>query len=64
MIHCYCFSKEVDQHKDVLDRVEKILGKVDAQIHKVRNVAPKKDMFCISFRLPSAVAFTLKRKTS
>lgn len=27
-------------------------------LHSVRRVAPNKDMYCLSFRLPHAVAFS------
>ncbi|KAI8928859.1 guanine(37)-N1-methyltransferase [Entophlyctis helioformis] len=62
MIHCHCFSRSDDQQADVMQRVERVLGAsikgCDVQIFNVRNVAPKKDMMCISFRLPASVAFS------
>lgn len=62
-IHCYCFSKTGNQEADVISRVEKVLGPiVDAQVFNVRNVAPKKDMMCISFRLTDVAFKTLKHK--
>lgn len=43
-----------------MKRVEEQLGhalKDDVVVHFVRKVAPNKDMYCISFRLPVEVAF-------
>jgi tRNA (guanine37-N1)-methyltransferase len=81
MIHCYCFTRELEFDKAVVDirevrfflaaafmaltlffcqRVEEKLGcPLGGQIsfHMVRSVAPNKDMYCISFRLPRKVAF-------
>jgi tRNA (guanine37-N1)-methyltransferase len=30
---------------------------IDAALHWVRTVAPKKDMYCVSFRLSPEIAF-------
>ncbi|KAL4069843.1 Met-10+ like-protein-domain-containing protein [Scleroderma yunnanense] len=63
MIHCYCFTRELEPDKaemDILLRAEARLGhriEEDVCFHLVRSVAPNKDMYCISFRLPHAVAF-------
>ena len=71
MIHVYCFEKEPETHEvgkvptaaqKAVERVEAVLGaqsggllgKVD--IHVVRDVAPKKPMLCLSFRLPEEIA--------
>jgi len=64
MIHCYCFTREIEPDKaefDIRNRVEKSLGHIlgnEVSLHLVRSVAPNKDMYCISFRLPSIVAFS------
>ncbi|KAI8915176.1 guanine(37)-N1-methyltransferase [Powellomyces hirtus] len=61
LIHCHCFSREEDATKDVVERVEAVMGARIGdnliKVHNVRNVAPNKDMLCISFRLPAEVAF-------
>ncbi|KAG2156542.1 Met-10+ like-protein-domain-containing protein [Suillus bovinus] len=63
MIHCHCFTRELQPERaeaDIIQRVESKLGhKVDTEValHMVRSVAPNKDMYCISFRLPRDVAF-------
>ena len=81
MIHCYCFTRELEPDKARMDiiqvsrycpgwmdltgsciyqRAEIRLGhKIEesVSIHLVRSVAPNKDMYCISFRLPRDVAF-------
>ncbi|KAJ3157575.1 tRNA(m(1)G37)methyltransferase [Geranomyces michiganensis] len=62
MIHCHCFTREPDPKTDIVRRVEAALGAPLGPddlvaLHNVRNVAPNKDMMCVSFRLPRAVAF-------
>jgi len=64
MVHCHCFTREVDDQTraetNIKQRVEERLGHAltdGATFHLVRSVAPGKDMYCISFRLPQGVAF-------
>jgi tRNA (guanine37-N1)-methyltransferase len=63
MVHCHCFTRELQPDRaeaDIIQRVESKLGhQLDNEValHMVRSVAPNKDMYCISFRLPRDVAF-------
>ncbi|ORX61562.1 hypothetical protein DM01DRAFT_1332163 [Hesseltinella vesiculosa] len=61
MVHCHCFTKSDEPAKDIAERVEHYIGSpydpATSKLHFVRNVAPKKDMYCISFRLTPAMAF-------
>ncbi|TBU34375.1 guanine-N-1-methyltransferase [Dichomitus squalens] len=63
MIHTHCFTRELEPAKaeeDIRLRVEEQIGHAlgeDATFHWVRSVAPQKEMYCVSFRLPRAVAF-------
>ncbi|PAV22075.1 tRNA (guanine-N(1)-)-methyltransferase [Pyrrhoderma noxium] len=62
LIHCHCFTRFVgdEAEADIRERVETVLGgklEGDEKIHLVRSVAPGKDMYCISFRLPHKVAY-------
>lgn len=70
MIHCYCFETKSDDNIEqgirICEEVSKRIGfeitpeTPETTIWDVRDVAPKKRMFCASFRLPREVAF---RKT-
>ncbi|KAG8219580.1 Met-10+ like-protein-domain-containing protein, partial [Butyriboletus roseoflavus] len=63
MVHCYCFTRELEPHMaeaDIRQRAEGNIGaKLEGEVtfHMVRSVAPNKNMYCISFRLPHKVAF-------
>ncbi|KAG9255043.1 Met-10+ like-protein-domain-containing protein [Emericellopsis atlantica] len=70
MVHAHCFAPKPNDEAAVqtaLDRVEKELGvklvqgngEVEGQatVYDVRDVAPQKLMFCVSFRLPKEAAF-------
>ncbi|GAB5363142.1 hypothetical protein AAMO2058_000858100 [Amorphochlora amoebiformis] len=60
-IHCYCFSRGEtleEMIKGALERASGVLGSklTNASVHNVRDVAPKKNMLCLSFHLPLEVA--------
>ncbi|KAL1815182.1 hypothetical protein ACET3Z_017756 [Daucus carota] len=53
-IHCYCFMKLTDTRESILSEAESALKAriQDPVFHMVRSVAPHKDMYCLSFKLP------------
>ncbi|OBR15735.1 tRNA (guanine(37)-N1)-methyltransferase [Colletotrichum higginsianum IMI 349063] len=70
MVHVHCFALKSDDEvplNDILERLHAEIGvrfKVgdadkygEVDIYNVRDVAPKKRMFCASFRIPPEVAF-------
>ncbi|KAF9879120.1 Met-10+ like-protein [Colletotrichum karsti] len=70
MVHVHCFALKSDDEvplNDILQRVHDELGvrfrlgdadnHGEMTIYNVRDVAPKKRMFCASFRIPPEVAF-------
>lgn len=65
-VHCYGFSKDDNPEKDIRKRAEEYLGSVleSCSIHLVRNVAPNKEMMCISFKLPATVVFANQSDSS
>ncbi|XP_008939875.1 PREDICTED: tRNA (guanine(37)-N1)-methyltransferase-like, partial [Merops nubicus] len=59
-VHCYAFSKCDNPNRDVQERAEASLGaSLDGRCstHLVRNVAPNKEMLCISFQVPAEVLY-------
>ncbi|KAI5108373.1 tRNA (guanine(37)-N1)-methyltransferase isoform X1, partial [Silurus meridionalis] len=59
-LHVYGFSKEDEPERDVLERAELKLGtslKGRSEVHMVRNVAPNKEMMCVSFSMPKDVLY-------
>ena len=66
MIHCYCFETKSDDNVEQANRICELISKhigfnittdtPETTIWDVRDVAPKKRMFCASFRLPREVA--------
>ncbi|EOA25608.1 hypothetical protein CARUB_v10018956mg [Capsella rubella] len=56
LIHCYCFIRASETTESIIAEAETALKFhiEDPVFHKVRDVAPNKAMFCLSFRLPEA----------
>mmetsp|Transcript_3317 Transcript_3317/g.6886 ORF Transcript_3317/g.6886 Transcript_3317/m.6886 type:complete len:84 (+) Transcript_3317:32-283(+) len=59
MVHCYLFAKTVETNEDIIKRGEHHLGGtlLEPVVHNVRDVAPNKHMYCLSFKLSAEVAF-------
>lgn len=67
MIHVYCFSTKSDDNvaetREICAEISRQLNfeirsdMPEVEVYDVRDVAPKKRMFCASFRLPAEVAF-------
>lgn len=55
-IHCYCFMRANETQEFIVSEAESALNASiqDPIFHRVRDVAPNKAMFCLSFRLPEA----------
>ncbi|KAM0020715.1 putative tRNA (guanine(37)-N(1))-methyltransferase [Helianthus debilis subsp. tardiflorus] len=53
-IHCYCFIRSYESQDLVISEAESLLNaKIHGPVfHRVRDVAPNKAMYCLSFRLP------------
>ncbi|GAA5936167.1 hypothetical protein JCM1841_000993 [Sporobolomyces salmonicolor] len=58
VVHCYCFTKDVEgAEQDICARATEALGfpvtpeLPDYALRFVRDVAPKKEMYCLEFRL-------------
>ncbi|KAL4589679.1 hypothetical protein LXL04_002587 [Taraxacum kok-saghyz] len=53
-IHCYCFIRSNETQESVVSEAESLLNaKIHEPIfHRVRDVAPNKAMYCLSFQLP------------
>ncbi|GAA5844180.1 hypothetical protein JCM5353_005894 [Sporobolomyces roseus] len=58
IVHCYCFTKDIEgAEKDICERATQVLGfrvhpqLPDYNLRFVRDVAPKKEMYCLEFRL-------------
>ncbi|KAK7330195.1 hypothetical protein VNO77_24382 [Canavalia gladiata] len=53
-IHCYCFIRATETPESIIAEAESALNAPlqDSRFHRVRDVAPNKAMFCLSFRLP------------
>ena len=64
-IHVHCFASKLESaDQEAIDRCQVALGCeiANAKVHVVRDVSPKKNMYCVSFVLPEA-ARSLERIT-
>lgn len=56
-VHCYVFCRIPEE--DPLDKIDAGLGhairRERARVRRIRDVAPNKEMFCVSFRLPDTL---------
>jgi tRNA (guanine37-N1)-methyltransferase len=61
MIHVHCFASKENGETEAMHRCSESLGcaleieRDEISVHEVRNVSPKKNMYCVSFRLPEGV---------
>ncbi|XP_038191810.1 tRNA (guanine(37)-N1)-methyltransferase isoform X3 [Arvicola amphibius] len=59
-VHCYCFSKDANPAKDACQQAGAALGislEASSSVHLVRNVAPNKEMLCVTFQIPTATLY-------
>lgn len=72
MVHVHCFAPKNEDNEaaniEICERVSEKLGmkivqgdEHETKVWDVRDVAPKKRMFCVSFRIPDEVAFGERR---
>lgn len=61
IVYVHCFAAKVGGEVEAVERCGRSLGccldweRDEVSVHTVRNVSPKKNMYCVSFRLPEAV---------
>jgi len=63
IVHVYAFSGSLDSKGELLERCAKAMGLSSfpelylKDFHNVRDISPRKYVFCISFMVPPEVAF-------
>ncbi|XP_006891886.1 PREDICTED: tRNA (guanine(37)-N1)-methyltransferase [Elephantulus edwardii] len=60
IVHCYSFSKDANPAEDVRQQAGAVLGvplEACSSVHLVRNVAPNKEMLCITFQIPAHILY-------
>ena len=66
-IHCYCFSSSTTPEQDIVERAEQYLGgklSSSLRVQHIRDVSPKKQMYCLIFALPSSIAYSCEKLES
>ncbi|KAJ8044332.1 tRNA (guanine(37)-N1)-methyltransferase [Holothuria leucospilota] len=63
-VHCYCFTKKEGAEDDACQMVKHHLGcsNLHLDVHNVRNVAPNKEMMCVSFQMPKETLWEAKEE--
>lgn len=63
-VHCYCFTKKEGAEEDACQMVKHHLGcnNLHPDVHNVRNVAPNKEMMCVSFQMPKETLWEAKEE--
>lgn len=59
-VHVYGFAKQLDCEELLIERIKRVWGEFDADIIKftqVRDISPKKFMFCLEFTIPASIAY-------
>lgn len=63
IVYVYCFAKEISAKEEIIERMRKSLDYEGfneshiLKIHNIKDVSPKKFMFCVSFRIPDEIGF-------
>ncbi len=63
IVYVYCFAKEISAKQEIIERMRKSLDYEGfneshiIKIHNIKDVSPKKFMFCVSFRIPEEIGF-------
>lgn len=66
IVYVYCFANELNAEEDIINRIRTSLNydkfsKSDIiNIHIIKDISPKKYMYCVTFRIPIEVGFALK----
>lgn len=66
IVHVYCFAKESNSEEEIIGRARKSLNLDEdlkdyiVGIYNIRDISPRKYMYCLSFRIPPKVAYSIK----
>lgn len=61
-VHVYCFAKEENSHEEIVSRAAEAMcfkefKNYEYLIYNIRDISPRKYMFCLSFKIPYEVAY-------